>query len=200
MTTFFFYDSKQQRGPVPSFAFHSLKFCISWKLRLSSFENNSLRTKDCLFLKISFFPNTSFGVSIFKKATIPILPELNDIFFWTNTKLCSPKRLSFALMKIDFLFLTLCFFLDGKVNEKEKWSTELNRWKGGERIFPPFFLLILSSFFLRVWRKWSTLEDFFGKKPKTILSKSISFFALMVNVPLLNALLFFGGGEKNHRR
>eukprot|EP00493_Phyllostaurus_siculus_P012828 UN13016 len=70
--------------------FHSLKFCISWKLRLSSFENNSLRTKDCLFLKISFFPNTSFGVSIFKKATIPILPELNDIFL-KQTQNCVPQ-------------------------------------------------------------------------------------------------------------
>ena len=66
--------------------------------------------------------------------------------------------------------------------------------------FPIFSLNPEFFFFLRVWRKWSTLEDFFGKKPKTTLSKSISFFALMVNdVPLLNALFFFLGGEEERK-
>ena len=71
------------------------------------------------------------------------------------------------------------------------------RWKD---FFPFFLLLILNSFFFFCvfGRKWSTLEDFFGKEKKnTTLLKSISFFALMVNDdPLLKALFFFWGRRR----
>ena len=142
MTTFFSMTLKTTMWTGCFIHFSFIKVLYFAEAETLEFWKQQLKNKSLfIFRRKLVFSQTlsSFGVSIFKKATIPILPELNDIFFWTNTKMCSPKRLSFALMKIDFLFLTLCFFLDGKVNEKEKWSTELNRWKGVERTFSHFF-------------------------------------------------------------